>query len=186
MIQIVVYSDQDILQMIQSANSKERGYRLLMEAHQRPLYGYLRRNLTSHEDTDDVIQLSFIKFFRSLDQFEGRCSLKTWLYKIASNECVSYLRSKTFKAYQTAELTSAHETSTTDHGQLQEEDIQKKFDAALQSLPEKQKMVFSLRYFEEMPYSEMSQILETSEGALKASYHHAVKKIQQSLLQQES
>jgi RNA polymerase sigma factor (sigma-70 family) len=139
--------------------------------------------VVEHEDANDVLQNVFIKVWKGLDGFREDSQLSTWLYRIASNESLSFLEQKKRKG--------AISLDYSENGLSNQLKAEKGFDAnklewklqlAIQSLPEKQKLVFSLRYYDEMPYEEMSRILETSEGALKASYHHAVKKVEHYIL----
>ncbi len=157
----------------------ERGFRMLMQKYQERLYWHIRRMVTDHEDANDVLQNCLIKIFRNIRQFEGKSQLYTWLYRIASNEAISFLAQK--KRQQTA---SIDDDGSHLVNKLQADiyfdgtEIQAQLQAAIAGLPEKQKQVFHLRYFEEMNYNDMSEMLGTSVGALKASFHHAVKKVE--------
>ena len=175
-----VQSDEQILAMIKSNSNPERGYRMLMNAYQRPLYNHIRRLVQSHDDADDILQNTFVKVFRNISNFEERSSLYTWIFKIASNEAYTFISKNNrytallYNGESSAEL----ESKAVSSGQLNGEQVREILHIAMESLPVKQKQVFSLRYFEEMDYRQMSEVLETSEGALKASFHHAVKKIE--------
>ncbi|MBK8701560.1 MAG: RNA polymerase sigma factor [Saprospiraceae bacterium] len=173
--------DEEILNLLRNEVTLERGFRLLMQTYQEKMYWHIRRIVGSHDDADDVIQNTFIKAFKGFKGFEERSSLYTWLYRIATNEALSYQKSRKAKAI----------VSIDDHDHYLEEKSGEDFDTekaveklnkALTELPEKQRIVFNLRYYDEMSYQDMSEILETSVGALKASYHHAVKKIEARLL----
>jgi len=150
-----------------------------MRQYRERLYWHVRRMTHIHDDADDVLQNTFIKVYRNIDGFKSDSKLYTWLYRIATNECITFLRRKnrhTSESIDNPDLSlekslAADEYWDGDRAQLL-------LQQALYSLPEKQKAVFSLRYFDNMPYSEMAEILETSEGALKANYHHAVKKVE--------
>jgi RNA polymerase sigma-70 factor (ECF subfamily) len=139
--------------------------------------------VVQHEDANDVLQNTFIRVWKSLENFREDSQLYTWLYRIATNECLSFLEQKKRKA---ALSMDEEENSLTGSIQADKDfdpaKIEWKLQLAMQQLPEKQRLVFSLRYYDEMPYSEMSKVLDTSEGALKASYHHAVKKIEDFIL----
>lgn len=172
-------SDEEILRLIGHAGSREEGFRQLIVRYQEPLYHHIRRLVWQHEDASDVLQNCLLKVYRGIDRFEGKSKLYTWLYRIATNEAISWLKQeKRRKAgsldgeygLQAAQL-EADPYFDGDAAQLH-------LQRALNRLPEKQRAVFSLRYFEELPYREMAVILDTSVGALKASYHHAVKKIE--------
>lgn len=172
-------TDEQLLVLLQNETSKERGFRLLVEQYQERLYWHIRRMVTEHEDANDVIQNTFIKVFRSIDRFKGNSALYTWLYRIATNESITFINSRKKKA--TAALDSEENSLS---NQLEADDYfdgdqaQVLLQKALQGLPQKQRLVFQLRYYEELSYQEMSEVLDTSVGALKASYHHAVKKIE--------
>ncbi len=172
-------SDDQLLLLLQNEATKERGFRLLMEQYQERLYWHIRRMVIEHEDANDVIQNTFIKVFKSIQRFEGKSALYTWLYRIATNESITFMNKRKRKA--TADLDDE------EHGIGKKLEADQYFDGgqaqvllqkALHTLPEKQRLVFLYRYYEEMPYQKMSEILDTSVGALKASYHHAAKKIE--------
>jgi RNA polymerase sigma-70 factor (ECF subfamily) len=173
-------SDEQILSLLQSDSSMEKGFRLLMEKYQERLYWHIRRMVLEHEDANDVIQNCMIKVYRSIHKFEGKSKLYTWLYRIATNEAITFLNKKNRKA--TASIDDDENQQVVQQLKADDffdgEEAQYKLQQALNQLPDKQKIVFNLRYFEEMSYSEMSEVLDTSVGALKASYHHAVKKIE--------
>lgn len=175
-------SDEQILELLGSDQTYERGFRLLMSTYKERLYWQIRRIVQVHNDADDVLQNTFIKVYNGIARFEGKSKLYTWLYRIATNEAISHMQSK---ARQSA--SSLDDVNNLMANQLKADPwfdgdaIQLKLQEAISQLPEKQKMVFNLRYYEEMPYEEMSGMLNTSVGALKASYHHAVKKIEASL-----
>lgn len=168
--------DQEILQLFGNPATREAGFRKLVDGYSKLLYRQIYRYTNNHEDTNDVLQMTFIKAWRYLDGFRGDSSLYTWLFRIAYNECHTFLKRKSRNTLvnlpQNYDVPD-HGTTTTDA-----EAIQKRLLEAIETLPAKQKEVFMLRYYEEMPYEEMSKLLGTSEGALKASYHHAVKKIE--------
>ncbi len=171
--------DERILELIKNEKTLNEGFKLLMTKYQERLYHHIRSILKNHEDTDDVLQNTFIKVFKYVRKFEGRSNLYTWMFRIATNESMTFLnknkRSNEFIGevqIENVERTQQYES------ELDGDKIRKVLQTALQKLPVKQKEVFSLRYFEEMSYRDMSDALGTSVGALKASYHHAVKKIE--------
>jgi RNA polymerase sigma-70 factor (ECF subfamily) len=172
--------EKEILQLIANPQETERGYRLLVQHASEPLYWHIRSIVNSHEDADDVVQTVFIKVWKKIHQFKGESRLYTWLYRIATNEAITFLRAK--KKHQIIRIDDVlhNEPSNTEH-EAEEKDgaaIAEILQKAMELLPEKQRMVFVMKYFEEMKYEEMSLVTRTSEGALKASYHHAVKKIE--------
>jgi RNA polymerase sigma-70 factor, ECF subfamily len=173
-------SDVHILDLLSTDTTHERGFRLLISRYQEPLYRHVRRMVYSHDDANDVLQNTFIKVFKNVERFEGKSKLYTWLYRIATNEAVTFLSLRKRKSTDTIDdpeneyLANQLRADTFFDG----DEVQIKLQKAIAGLPEKQKAVFNLRYYEEMPYEEMSEILGTSVGALKASYHHAVKKVE--------
>jgi RNA polymerase sigma-70 factor (ECF subfamily) len=177
-------SDDQILQSIRNREKWEHGFRLLLAKYQERLYWAIRRFVIAHEDADDVFQNTMIKVHQHIDRFESKSSLYTWLYRIATNESISYLKRKNKRAGGSLDN---DETKISDRlvadpyfdGDAAEIALQE----AVHALPEKQKLVFRMRYFEEMSYRDMSAALGTSEGALKASFHHAVKKVEEQLEQ---
>lgn len=157
----------------------EQGFRLLMEKYQQRLYWHVRRMVYDHEDANDVIQNCFVKVYRSIGNFERKAKLYTWLYRIATNEAITFLNKKKQKQTETIDggeqpLAERLRADTYFDG----DEVELRLQAAIDGLPDKQKLVFNLRYFDEMSYADMSETLGTSEGALKASFHHAVKKVE--------
>ena len=178
-------SDHQILHLLQNEKNVEQGFRLLMVTYQERLYAHIRRMVNEHEDANDVLQNTFIKVFRNIEKFEGNSQLYTWLYRIATNETITFLNKKKKKSTTSIddeELDMANRLSADTY--FDGEEAQKSLQRALAVLPEKQKLVFNMRYYDEMSYQAISDVLETSVGALKASYHHAVKKIEQYLRQE--
>ena len=173
-------TDEDILNYVSNVSSREKGYRLLIECYQERLYWHIRRMVVDHEDTNDVVQNCFIKVFRSIHNFKGQSKLYTWLYRIATNEAITFInkRAKRNKTNSIEDESSNLVNQIAADPYFDGDETQIQLQKALNTLPEKQRIVFNLRYFEEMPYNEMSEVLETSVGALKASYHHAVKKVE--------
>ena len=181
------YSDEEILALFRDESSRNMALHYLIQKYQQKLYWHIRKIVISHDDTDDVLQNTFIKVYRSIEQFEQKSSLFTWLYRIATNESLTFIeRNKKFQ-YDFVDDQDEHPAIS----QLKSDpyfdgnEIQLALQDALSRLPDKQKQVFLLRYHDEMSYKEMSEVLQTSEGALKASYHHAVKKIEEYFKQKE-
>ena len=173
-------SDDQILALLRAEHSFERGFRLLMSTCRERLYWHIRRLVLVHEDADDVLQNTFIKIYRGVLQFEGKSKLYTWLYRIATNEAISFLQNRSRRHAQPLDgdpataLSSRLRADAWFGGDARQQQLLE----AMAQLPEKQRQVFNLRYYDEMPYEEMSGLLDTSVGALKASFHHAVKKIE--------
>jgi RNA polymerase sigma-70 factor (ECF subfamily) len=171
-------SDRELIELYRKEDTRHYGFNLIVNKYKERLYWHIRRIVISHEDADDVLQNTFIKVWKGLGAFREDSGLYTWLYRIATNESITFLNNKRTKYFLPIldvekELSRNLESDVWFSG----DEIQMKLQKVLLQLPEKQRIVFNLRYFEEMPYEEMSEILGTSEGALKASYHHAVKKI---------
>jgi RNA polymerase sigma-70 factor (ECF subfamily) len=174
--------EKEIIELIQNPNSRELGYRKLILAYQKRVYYLIRRMVLIHEDADDLTQNTFIKAYRNLDKFKGNSSLFTWIYRIGTNEALSFLQKKKKRFFFSIDDHQEKLASYIDQpGNLSGDEIQRLLQKALLTLPEKQRLVFHLKYQEELTYEAMSEITGTSIGALKASYHHAVKKIELSL-----
>lgn len=175
--------DGEILRIFRMPESRERAFSAMMNKYQERLYWHIRRLVIDHEDASDVLQNTLIRAWKGLEAFRQDSQLYTWLYRIATNECLSFLEQKKKRAAVNLEDQTGWMTE-----KLMAEDgfdakkLEWKLQLAIQQLPERQKLVFNLRYFDEMPYEEMSRVLGTSVGALKASYHHAVKKVEKYLL----
>ena len=147
-----------------------------MREYQEPLYWQIRRMVLVHDDADDVLQNTFIKAWSAIDSFRGESHLQTWLFRIAINESLNHLSKKKQVLSLDQEEGSVANMLASD-SYFDGDEVQKQFQEAIGTLPEKQRLVFNLKYFDEMKYEDMSNLLGTSIGALKASYHHAVKKI---------
>jgi RNA polymerase sigma-70 factor (ECF subfamily) len=172
-------SDQEILQLIQSPLGKEMGFRKLIEKYQSRVYQVIRRMVLIHEDADDLTQSTFIKAFQHIGKFQGNSSLFTWLYRIATNETLTFLDKKKKRYFFSIDDHQEKMESYLDQsGSMDGDEIQKKLQKALLTLPEKQRLVFHMKYQDDLTYDAISEITGTSVGALKASYHHAVKKIE--------
>lgn len=173
-------SDQELLAAFKDEATRERAFNTIIKKYQERLYWHVRRMVINHEDANDVLQNTFIKIWNYLDKFREESNLYTWMYRIATNETLTFLG----KEKKRQSITLSDDESNPIY-QLKAETgfdankLEWKLQLAIQSLPDKQKLVFNLRYYDEMPYEQMSQVLETSTGALKASYHHAVKKVEE-------
>ena len=166
-------SDQQILALYRGGE-REQAFRLLVQTYKERLYWHIRRMVLDHDDADDCLQNTFLKAWRSLDGFRGDARLYTWLYRIATNETLTFLSKQQVHGEYSG--LAAAERLPSDPW-FDGDAVQTALHRAIAKLPPKQKAVFLLRYFEEMPYEKIAQVLETSEGALKASYHHAYEKI---------
>lgn len=170
-------SDEKILGWIKSPRYQDKGYRELMKKYQQRLYLTIRRMTRKHEDADDVLQNTLIKVFKHIHKYEGKSSLYTWLHRIAVNETLTFLN-KQKKHNHLPEDTLKGISDAKVESYFDEQKAMHLLKKGIEILPNKQRIVFNLRYFEELPYEQISKQLGTSEGGLKASYHHAVKKIE--------
>ncbi|HMG66912.1 MAG TPA: sigma-70 family RNA polymerase sigma factor [Chitinophagaceae bacterium] len=176
---LIVTSDTELLIQFRSPATKERAFTSIIKKYQEKLYWHVRRMVIEHEDANDVLQNVFIRVWNGLENFREDSQLYTWLYRIATNECLTYIEQQKKRAsvsFDEVESGLSNKIKADSHFDANR--LEWKLQLAIQQLPEKQRIVFNLRYYDEMPYEEMSRVLETSEGALKASYHHAVKKIE--------
>lgn len=175
--------DEELLLQFKDPYSKEKGFTGIIKKYQEKLYWHVRRMVVNHEDANDVLQNMFIKVWNALDNFREDSQLYTWLYRIATNESLSYIEQQKKRAsVSLSDVENGLSNKLKAEKNYDSNKIEWKLQLAMQQLPEKQRVVFNLRYYDEMPYHEMSVVLETSEGALKASYHHAVKKIEDYIL----
>lgn len=164
-----------------TAEQLRADFRNIVSQYSQPLYWQIRRIVVSHDDADDVLQNVFVKAWTNLDEFQNRSKLSTWLYRIAVNESLDFLRKKRADLTLSAEDTAAATGRLLADEFFDGDEAQARLQTAIAGLPDVQRVVFNLRYYDEMKYSDMSLLLHTSEGALKASYHIAVKKITQFL-----
>jgi RNA polymerase sigma factor (sigma-70 family) len=172
--------DKEIVQILRTDINK--GFRMLVERYSTRLYWHIRRLVILHEDADDALQNTFISAWKNIGEFRKESTLYTWLYAIATNEALTLInKRKRNEAVSIDDIGSYLANSMEGSTWFDGDEAQIKLQNAILRLPDKQRVVFNLRYFEEMPYGDMSKVLNTSEGALKASYHHAVKKIEQIL-----
>jgi RNA polymerase sigma-70 factor (ECF subfamily) len=172
--------DQELLQQFRQAATKEKAFTAIIKKYQEKLYWHVRRMVVDHDDANDVLQNMFIKVWNALDNFREDSQLYTWLYRIATNESLTFLQQqKRRSAVSLNDVENGLSNKVKADTGFDANKLEWKLQLAIQQLPEKQRAVFNLRYYDEMPYEEMSRVLETSEGALKASYHHAVKKIEE-------
>ena len=175
--------DKELLLQFNEPATKERAYTAIIKKYQEKLYWHIRRMVVEHEDANDVLQNMFIKVWKGLENFREDSQLYTWLYRIATNESLTFLeqqKKRTAVSLSDEESGLSNKVKASEHFDANK--LEWKLQLAIQQLPDKQRAVFNLRYYDEMPYEEMSRVLETSEGALKASYHHAAKKIEDFIL----
>jgi len=174
------YSDDELLERLRDESSRNSAFNALVARYRERLYWHIRKMVVIHEDADDVLQNTFVKAWKGLELFKGESQLYTWLYRIATNESINFLNQKRSRQMMSVEDVGYELSQSLHHdAYFSGDELQLQLQKAILSLPEKQRLVFNMKYFEEMPYEEMSEILGTSVGALKASYHHAVKKIKE-------
>src|ERR1700751_1752960 len=182
----VEVDDSEILRKFQDEKTRNEAFNLLLKKYQQKLYWHIRRMVVDHDDADDIVQDTFVKIWKNLPGFRSDAQLYTWMYRIATNECITFLNKKKQKnniplddvAYELADTLADSTYFNGDKAQL-------KLQQAILTLPEKQRLVFNMKYYDDMKYEQMSDVLGTSVGALKASFHLAVKKIESYLLSRD-
>jgi RNA polymerase sigma-70 factor (ECF subfamily) len=187
-----IMTDRELLDLYHSG-SPEKAFNVLIKTYQQRVYYHIRRMVQDHDDANDVMQNTFMKVWRGLENYRADAQLFTWIYRIATNETITFINSRNKRAVISFDGNDSDEENSYapsayikgESHQLDGEKLQARLQAAIDSLPEKQKLVFNLRYYDEMPYEQMSEVLGTSEGALKASYHHAAQKIEKFLLSED-
>jgi RNA polymerase sigma-70 factor (ECF subfamily) len=175
-------TEEQLIAGLKDEKTKKEAFRNLVAVYKQRLYWHIRKIVLNHDDADDILQNTFIKVWRNIDSFRAESGLYTWLYRIATNESLTFLSQKKRKMMGTEEEINDYliENIRTDP-YFSGDEIQRKLQEAIALLPEKQRLVFNMRYFDDIKYQDMEKILETSAGALKASFHHAVKKIEEYL-----
>lgn len=182
--------DKELIARFKEADTRNYAFNLLVRKYQERIYHHVRKMVIDHDDTDDLTQEIFIKAWKGLENFREESQLFTWLYRIASNECITFLEKKKRRFFLPIhdvkkELLGKLNSITSNKSMhVTGEEIELKLQKAILQLPDKQRLVFNMKYFDDITYEQMSEVLGTSVGALKASYHHAVKKIEESLNQE--
>ena len=179
--------EKTLVSALQSTHERESAFRSLVSQYKEKLYWHIRNLVLCHEDADDVLQNTFIKVFRNIDSFKGDSKLYTWMFRIATNEAISFINKRAKRANTSSEeikdrAIARLETDVYFEGEA----IQLQLQKAINTLPQKQQLVFNMKYFEDHTYEELSEILGTSTGGLKSSYHIAVKKITEYLGKNET
>ena len=173
------YNEKEIVVLLQDPARQREAFARIVKEYSEQLYWQIRRLVLTHEDANDILQNTFIKAWTNIEYFRGDAKMSTWLYRIALNECLTFLnkqRASQQLSIDEAEIEMMNQLESDTY--FDGDETQKIFLQAVKQLPNKQQMIFNLKYFKEMKYEEISEILGTSIGALKASYHHAVKKIE--------
>ena len=179
----VQQEDIELLYQFKNPDTKESAFTSILKKYQEKLYWHIRRMVIDHDDANDVLQNMFIKVWKGLENFREDSQLYTWLYRIATNESLTFIeQQKKRSSVSLSDVETGLENKLKADTNFDANRLEWKLQLGIQQLPEKQRVVFNLRYYDEMPYEEMSRVLETSEGALKASYHHAAKKIEEFIL----
>ena len=170
--------EKELVISLKSKNESERAFRVLVNLYKERLYWHIRKIVLNHEDTDDILQNTFIKIYKNIHKFEEKSKLYTWMYRIATNESITFLNKKAKKKKITIEEVKDQLIENLESDiYFEGNQIQILFQKAINTLPQKQQLVFNMKYFEDHTYENLSEILETSVGGLKSSYHIAVKKI---------
>ena len=176
--------DKELLSKIRNPETQHYGFNLLVRAYQQRIYWHVRKMVIDHDDADDLTQEIFIKIHKAIGNFREDSQLFTWIYRIATNECLTFLNKKRKRFFLPLEDVGKELSLKIDSSSgMSGDEIQKKLQKALLTLPDKQRLVFNMKYFDDLPYETIAEITKTSVGALKASYHHAVKKIEVYLTQ---
>jgi RNA polymerase sigma-70 factor (ECF subfamily) len=171
--------EKEILELLFEKGARDKAFERMLDQYQKPIYFYIRRMVLDHDDADDVCQNTFIKAWKGLDQFRGDSKVSTWLYRIAYHESITFLeKAKKIAGVRMEDVKSGLPTALQRDELFDGDDIDARLQAAVAVLPEKQKAVFVMKYYEEKKYEEIAEITGTSVGALKASFHHAVTKIE--------
>lgn len=179
---MVNQSDEYILTLCRVSADKDRGFTLLMNKYKEKIYWHIRRLVINHHDAQDVLQETFINVYRHIEKFEEKSKLYTWLYRIATNESLRHINSNKIEQTSFEEVGRGLENSLKDSPIDNADEILMKFQKAITSLPQKQRLVFNLRYYDELPYEEIATILDSSVNALKTNYHIASEKVKKYML----
>lgn len=173
--------DIEIVKLCKTAKTKNKGFTELVNKYQRKVYGHVRKMVVDHDDANDVTQDTFVKIWNNIEKFNEDSALFTWIYRIATNESINFLNKK--KKMMAGDVTELADIlpSIENDPLINGDEITRKFNEAINQLPQKQRVVFNMKYFEELKYEQIEEITGTSVGALKANYHHAVKKIKECL-----
>lgn len=170
--------EEAFINRLKSENSRELAFEELISLYKERLYWHIRKIVINHDDTDDVLQNTFIKIYRNIEGFKGESKLYSWMYRIATNESITFINRKAKMNFTSSEeIKNRAIESLESDVYFEGDEIQLKLQRAIAGLPQKQQLVFNMKYFDDITYEELSQILDTSVGALKSSYHLAVKKI---------
>lgn len=175
-------ADNEIIELFHLKNKKEEAFRLLVDKYKEKLYWHIRKIVLSHEDSNDILQNTFVKIWQGLKEFRYESGLYTWMYRIATNESINFLNEKKRKVYgNSGEITEALENILESDVYFSGDVIQKELQKAVLKLTDRQRLIFNMKYFDDMPYEDIAAILDVAVGTLKATYHNAVKKIEENM-----
>lgn len=178
-------SEKNFVEQLKNPATRRMAFNELVKRYQEKLYWHVRKIVISHDDTDDILQNVFIKVWNNIDGFREESNLYTWLFRIATNESLTFLARQKKRNVLTGSENDYLTENLKSDAYFDGSEIERKLQAAILQLPDKQRLVFNMKYFDEIKYNDMAEILDTSVGALKASYHHAVKKIEEMLKNSE-
>ena len=172
---------------LKDENSRDKAFEILLDKYKKPIYWHIRKIVLDHDDSHDVLQNTFIKVFRGIKNFKENSKLYTWIYRIATNESLNFIKIKAKKHFKTSEeMIKCQTEKLKEDPYFDGNELQLELQKIVNSLPTKQKLVFQMKYEQEMKFKDIADILETSEGALKASYHIAVKKIKKEIIKKSN
>lgn len=174
----------DFISLINEPSTRQEGFKQLVKSYEKPLYSVIRKMVIDHDEAKDLLQETFIKVWQNLDSFRAESKVYTWVYRVAVNHCLQHLKKRKKRNVWNNELNDEMVDNLKSNESLSGDEVQLRLQQAILKLPDKQRLIFNLKYFEEMSYSDMAEITQTTSGALRASYHHAVKKIE-GLLQED-
>lgn len=174
----IMHDDEQLIEQLRDPQRCRKAFNEVIKIYTEPLYWQIRKMVIDHDDANDVLQNTFIKAWSSIENFRGDAKLSTWLYKIAINESITFINKEKQRNNVSLDDDSFLINSLASDEWFDGDDLRLELQKAINSLPEKQRLIFNMRYFDDMKYEDMSEILGTTVGALKASYHHAVKKIE--------
>lgn len=179
--------EKELIENLKNSKSRNKAFAELLKQYQERVYWHIRKIVLIHEDADDVVQNTFVKIFRNIDSFKGDSKLYTWIFRIATNESITFINKRKKKRSESLDSLEAanYASQITADPFFSDDAISKNLAMAVGKLPEKQRLVFQMKYFDDLPYKDISEILGTSEGGLKASYFHASKKVMESLKEVE-
>lgn len=175
-------SEQELIGRLRDEKTRDKAFEQVMRLHQEQLYWHIRKMVRSHDDADDLLQNAFIKAWKNMEKFRGEAKLSTWLFRIATNECLTFLNKQKKASFsELADIENDFQHSHSGGGGPDGEEIQRRLMSAVGTLPDKQRIVFQMKYFDDLRYQDIAEILGGTVGSLKASFHHAVKKIENHL-----